>query len=297
MTSRRIFLRGFLAAISSIVLPDVFVFAAAPNAFKGREVFDRILQKADSGKWRSLPIGQLMGKIALELKGTPYVAGTLELNIDKEVCSADLTGLDCVTFFETTLDFARMIKKGGRSPEALLAEIKFTRYRGGALGDYSSRLHYTKDWLYDNENKHVIEVLSTLPGAEPFPQKVGFMTNHPERYKQLAAHPDLIPSMKRQESMINRRSLTCIPLDKIAIVESLLKTGDIVGVCTDSPGIDIAHTGLVFRDENGIAHFMDASSKKNVMKVTIEPGPISETFTWSKRLTGAVFARPLEVSE
>jgi hypothetical protein len=34
-----------------------------------------------------------------------------------------------------------------------------------------------------------------------------------------------------------------------------------------------------------------------VMKVTIEPGPIGETFTWSKSLTGAVFARPLEVSE
>ena len=96
---------------------------------------------------------------------------------------------------------------------------------------------------------------------------------------------------------MNSRSLTFIPLDKIAQVQSLLKTGDIVGVCTSTPGIDIAHTGLVFRDEMGVAHFMDASSKKNVMKVTIEPGPISETFTWSKSLTGAVFARPLEVSE
>jgi hypothetical protein len=297
MTSRRIFLSGLLAVLSSIVLPEGFVFAEVPTAFKGREVFDRILQKADNEKWRSLPIGQLMGKIALELKGTPYVAGTLELSEDKEVCSADLTGLDCVTFLETTLDFARMLKKGGRTPEALLAEIKFTRYRGGAPGDYSSRLHYTKDWLSDNENKHVIEVLSTLPGAEPFTQRVGFMTNHPANYKQLAAHPELIPSMRRQESIINSRSLTYIPLDKIAKVQSLLKTGDIVGVCTSTPGIDIAHTGMVFRDESGVAHFMDASSKKNVMKVTIEPNPISETFTWSKSLTGAVFARPLEVGE
>jgi Protein of unknown function (DUF1460) len=297
MISRRIFLSGLLAVVSSLALPDAFVYAEAPTAFKGREVFERILQKADSEKWKALPLGELMGKIALELKGTPYVAGTLELSADKEVCSVDLTGLDCVTFFETTLDFARMLKKGGRTPEALLAEIKLTRYRGGAPGDYSSRLHYTKDWLYDNENKHVIKVLSTLPGAEPFSQKVGFMTNHPDSYKQLAAHPDLIPSMKRQESIINCRSLTFIPLDKIAKVESMLKTGDIVGVCTSTPGIDIAHTGLVFRDGKGIAHFMDASSKKNVMKVTIEPLPISETFTWSKSLTGAVFARPLEVGE
>jgi hypothetical protein len=297
MTSRRFFLSSLLAVLSSFALPDLYVYAEVPMAFKGRAVFDRILQKADCEKWRSLPIGELMGKIALELKGTPYVAGTLELSADKEVCSADLTGLDCVTFFETTLDFARMLKKGGRTPEALLAEIKFTRYRGGAPGDYSSRLHYTKDWFYDNENKHVIEVLSTLPGAEPFTQKVGFMTSHPESYKQLAAHPELIPSMKRQESIINSRSLDFIPLERIARIEPMLKTGDIVGVCTSTPGIDIAHTGLVFRDEKGVVHFMDASSKKNVMKVTIEPGRISETFTWSKSLTGAVFARPLEVGE
>jgi hypothetical protein len=28
--------------------------------------------------------------------------------------------------------------------------------------------------------------------------------------------------------------------------------------------------------------------------VTLENGPISETLNWSKKLTGAMFARPLE---
>jgi hypothetical protein len=30
------------------------------------------------------------------------------------------------------------------------------------------------------------------------------------------------------------------------------------------------------------------------MKVTLEPRPVSEDFRWSRRLTGAMFARPLE---
>ena len=73
------------------------------------------------------------------------------------------------------------------------------------------------------------------------------------------------------------------------------KSGDIVGIATTEPGIDIAHTGLVIVDESGVPHFMDASSSKKKMQVTFEPGPISESHsTGRQKLTGAVFARPLE---
>jgi hypothetical protein len=211
------------------------------------------------------------------------------------VCAVNLTGLDCVTFFEDTLCFARMLKKGGRTPGDLLAEVTFTRYRGGVLGDFTSRLHYTTDWLTDNEAKKVVKVLAPdLPGAAPFTQKVGIMTEKPQNYRQLAAHPELVPKIKKYEDEINARTLKFIPMDKLAGVEPLLKTGDIVGVCTTEAGIDIAHTGLVYLDGEGVPHFMDASSARSRMKVTIEPGPISGSLSWSKKLTGAMFARPLE---
>ena len=267
---------------------------AAATQFKGEDVFKHILALAKEGHWSSLPIGELMGKIALELKGTPYVANTLEVSLDHEICSVDLAGLDCVTFFESTLDFARMIKKGGHAQKALLAEVKYTRYRGGTVGDYTSRLHYTSDWLADNEAKGVIAILADIPGAAPFTQKVGFMSEHPEHYRQLAAHPDLVPKMKALEETINKRAKIYIPMDKIAAAEPHLKTGDIVGLCTSKPGIDIAHTGLIYKDDQGVAHFMDASSKKSKMQVSLEAGPISQYLKTSKDITGAVFARPLE---
>lgn len=263
--------------------------------FKGADVFDRILRKAVEGDWAALPIGRAMGRIAKELEGTPYVGFTLEQSNDREICAVNLTGLDCVTFFEDTLNFARMLKKGGHTPADLLAEVTFTRYRGGVLGDFTSRLHYTTDWFADNEEKHVVKLLAPeLPGAQPFTQRVGIMTAKPQHYRQLAAHPELIPRIRTLEDRINARSMKFIPMEKLAGVEPLLKTGDIVGVSTIEAGIDIAHTGLIYRDTNGVPHFMDASSGKNQMRVTIEPGPISHALNWSGKLTGAMFARPLE---
>jgi hypothetical protein len=269
-----------------------------PVTFRGESKFCNIVNKAKENNWRALPIGELMGKIADMLEGTPYVASTLELSPDVELCSANLDELDCVTFFETTLGLARMIKKGGETQKDLLAEIQLTRYRGGSVGDYASRLHYTSDWLADNESKQTVEVLSKLPGAEKFPQKVNFMSSHPASYKQLAAHPELVKKIKQRENEINARTLMYVPLDKVADAEAHLQTGDIVGICTNVPGLDISHTGLVIRDKDGVPHFMDASSQKKNMKVTLEPGPISKYMTESnersQKIIGLVFARPLE---
>lgn len=294
MHTRRSFIFALVASLSSLALSNASECAAASSAFKGRELFDRIVGKSAKEHWNALPLGALMGKIALEFENSPYKENTLELSIDKEICCADLTAFDCVTFFETTLDFARMLKMGTATPDSLLAQIKVTRYRGGIAGDYSSRLHYMTDWLADNESRGVVKILSNLPGTEPFKKTIDFMSSHPGSYKQLAKHPELVSKIRQFENVMNTRSMMFIPINKIAAVEHLLQTGDIVAVCTDKPGIDIVHTGLVYSDANGLRHFMDASSKKSVMKVTIEPGPISQALTWSKSLSGAIFARPLE---
>lgn len=301
MTTRRSFLSrvsiGTFGLLSATAIGRAFgnSLSAQAESFKGSEVFDRILAKALKNKWETLPIGQCMGHVAMEFRGTPYVGFTLELNKDREICAVDLLGLDCVTFFEDTLDFSRMLKLGGRTPQAMLEQIQFTRYRGGHMTNFLSRLHYTTDWFVDNQKKGVIKILAPeLPGAEPYTQKVGIMTAHPENYKQLVAHPEWIPTIQRYEDAINARTLDYIPLDKLKGVEPYLKTGDIVGVCENVRGIDIGHTGLVIKDAAGVPHFMDASSMKRNMRVTLETPPISKTFTWSRHITGAMFARPLE---
>jgi len=295
---RRQFLLTLLSAACAArtFAADTASSATADLAFKGADVFDRLLATATRENWSKLPIGQLMGRVARQLEGTPYVGFTLELSPDREFCSINLTGLDCVTFFEDTLAFARMLKRGGHTPADMLREVTVTRYRNGVVGDFTSRLHYTTDWFVDNEKKKVVKTLAPdLPGATDFTQKVGIMTRKPKNYRQLAAHPDLIPAIAKIEDEINARKLKFIPLAALEKAEPLLQTGDIVGVATTAPGIDIAHTGLVYVDDAGTRHFMDASSSKQKMKVTLEPGPLHTALNWSKALTGAMFARPLEV--
>jgi hypothetical protein len=299
MTRREFFRNtsiGTLGILAFSALADTAGLSAPLQNFHGQEIFERIVSKASAENWRRLPIGELIGKIAMEFKGTPYVGFTLEVSKDTEACVVNLTGLDCVTFFEDSLCMARMLKRGKSSPEDLLAEVQFTRYRGGKIGDFTSRLHYTTDWFVDNAQKGVIKILTPeLPGAEPFTQKVGVMSAHPANYRQLAAHPDLVAKIRATEAEINARSLKYLPMDKLAADEHLLQTGDIVGVCTTAAGIDIGHTGLCIKDSEGVVHFMDASSSRKNMKVTFETD-IAKCLNWSTKLTGVMFARPLEVT-
>ena len=163
------------------------------------------------------------------------------------------------------------------------------------MGSYPTRLHYMTDWFVDNEEKGVVKILTpNLPGAEEFTQKVGIMTTRPELYRQLATHPQYVSEMRIIEDTINARKLEYLPMDKLESAEPLLKTGDIIGVSTTEAGIDIAHTGLVIKDEDGVAHFMDASSARSRRQVTLEP-EISKCLNWSDELTGVMVARPLEV--
>src|SRR5438132_12739995 len=132
---RRAFLtlagRALASAGLGIVNPGrVFAGPQDTRVFEGREVFDRLLVQARERRWSELPIGERVGAIGMALRQTPYVAATLELYDDREVCSVDFRGLDCVTFFELALALARMLKRGERTPDALLAEVTFLRYRG-----------------------------------------------------------------------------------------------------------------------------------------------------------------------
>ena len=70
--------------------------------------------------------------------------------------SVNLNGVDCWTYFEIALGFARMLelKTGNYTPQDLLAMIELDRYRGGQCnGRYTSRLHYLEDWIDDNERR------------------------------------------------------------------------------------------------------------------------------------------------
>src|SRR2546426_12226360 len=261
----------------------------------GQETFARLVTQAREHAWADRPIGERIGAVGMALRDTPYADGTLELYEDREVCSVNLRGLDCVTFFESALAFARMLRRGGRTPEALLAEVTLTRYRRGQLTDFASRLHYMSDWFVDNEDKRVVRLITReLPGAARFTKRVSFMSAHPEAYRQLKANPALVRKIARVEADINAREMHDLAKEKIAAARSLLMTGDIVGITTTIEGLDCAHAGLCYREAAGALRLLHASTTRKA--VTLDGGLATYPAGVSTH-TGIMVARPLEATE
>jgi Protein of unknown function (DUF1460) len=294
--SRRDFLalasRALAGAVAFAAERPLHAQAGEPGAVTGEKTLERLLAQAREGRWSERAIGDRVGAVGMALRRTPYVDGTLELYDDREVCSVDLTGLDCVTFLESALALARMLKRGGQTPEALVSEVTYTRYRDGRVTDYASRLHYMSDWFFDNQAKRVVRVITgDLPGAAPFTRRVGYMSAHPEAYRQLRANPEMVAKIARVEADINARAMQYLPKEKVAAARELLKTGDIVGITTTIDGLDCSHSGLCYRDAGGMVRLLHASTTK---KAVVLDEDLASYLAGVSTHTGIMVARPLE---
>lgn len=256
-----------------------------------RYIFSRAVLKSREERWDLLPIGKRMEKIGTLFLGTPYVGGTLEGD-GPEVCRLDLTGLDCVTFFESVLTIARLVR---RKPLAtwtdLIKEVTYTRYRSGVLEDYTSRLHYTADWIEDNIKKGVVADITQEIGGQLFPVLVSYMSEHPALYKPLKLDTSLVPRIASIERGLATTTRYYIPRDQIAKIEHLLHTGDIVAIATSKAGLDYSHTGMIVRDGDQ-ARFMHASLQKK--KVVLD-SPLNEYIAGVRSHIGVTIVRPIEV--
>lgn len=237
------------------------------------------------------PIGDVMIEIAKSFLGTEYVAHTLEVG-EKEQLVVNLTGLDCYTFFETTLALSRSIKLGKTSFEDYLDQIKLIRYRNGEMNDYPSRLHYSTDWIYDNEKKGIVKNVTKDIGGENYDNNVYFMSENPDKYKFLNDNPGFVKRIAATEQEINSRDYYFIPQDKIAELEGGIKSGDIIAITTDIAGLDVAHTGMAIKLEDGRIHFIHAPNVGH--KVEITEKPLAYYVLKNKRQTGIMVVRPLE---
>lgn len=253
-------------------------------------IAQRLFELADKEHWQDETIGRIMASAGRTLVGTPYVGGTLESD-GPEQCVVHLEGLDCVTFFENMLAFARCVKAGKHSLEHMKDEVEWTRYRNGKVLSYTSRLHYTGDWITNNVEKNVVTNITRQLGGIPFPLKVGFMSKNPKYYKALQRNPEWIAVIAAQEKTLSARQHWYIPKEKVASIESKLQSGDIIAITTSKEGLDYSHTGMIYKTPDGIAHFMHASSAKK--KVVLDEA-ISEVLKTVPTNTGITVLRPRE---
>lgn len=285
MIHRRSFLRSVIAATA---------VAAVPFRLTARHLImthEGVIAEVQRQGWTELPIGALMGKIGEMFISTPYVGGTLE-GQGPEVCRVFYDKLDCVTYFELVLALARTIKASCWEETDVVREVTKTRYRGGMLDGYLSRLHYTSEWISDNTKKGVVENITVRDtDAVIFENTVNFMSTHPQYYGPLKDDPTMVRQISEIEQRINSHQRWFVPKDKIESFEPRLQTGDIVAVATSKAGLDYAHTGMINVDEQGRRRFMHAST---TAKRVIIDDTISKYANSVKAHTGITVVRPLE---
>lgn len=253
------------------------------------KIINSLLEKAQNEKWHQLSFDKLIIQVASQFIGTEYQGGILEGNY--EVCRVNFHGLDCVTFVESVLNISRIIKQEKYRIEDLFESIIQTRYRDGIITDYTSRLHYTADWIYQNTRNYIFTDITPQFGAEKINFKVNFMSKNPKYYKVLTDNPELISKIELQEKDINSRTNYYIPKSKIKQIERKLQDGDIICIVTNKSGLDYAHLGFVYKPLDGTSRLMHASSTQK--KVIIDT-TVSEYLNSVKTHTGITILRPRE---
>jgi hypothetical protein len=267
------------------------------TVFKGQDHFNRLVNQAKANNWPSLSIGERTAAVGQALVGTRYKHFTLEIDNRIEAASVNFTGMDCWTFFEISLAFARMLNEpdANWTPERMLHYVELDRYRGGeCTGEYLSRLHYLEDWLADNKQRGLVDDLTPGLGGRSVPHSAREMSIGWRHYRYLAANKSLLGPLAHMEARVSSRPLYQIPKNKVAGIESKLRSGDIIGIVSRDRGglYSTAHVGLALRTNDGL-HFMHASSPGNSGRVIVD-AHISQYLARHGSDSGILVARPLK---
>lgn len=218
---------------------------------------------------REAPMSELVVKIAKHFLGTPYVAGTLE--VEPEQLTVNMAETDCILFVEMCVALALTAKDAEPSFDKYLDNLAGLRYRDGIVDGYTSRLHYTSEWIAQGEKRDIFKEVTRECGGRPIAQKFHFMSTHPASYKQLKDSPDDVAKMRRIEQALEAKDYCYIPKADLPRCIKDIRSGDIIAFCSTVAGLDIAHIGIALRDGDTLT-FIHAST--TAKKVIINPQPL-----------------------
>lgn len=221
---------------------------------------------------------------AEKLKGTPYVAHTLES--DSEMLTINIDQLDCTTFVEALYALSRTTLNGRYSWRDFANNIESIRYRNGQMNGYASRLHYVSDWIVDNSHRgNVSEITSSIPDARYEIKTIDYMSAHRDLYPQLADSATYA-ELKSFEIAYRMHRFPYIRKNSVDSkkVKEKLKSGDIIALVTKTDGLDVSHMAIIVEDEKGKFHMLHASSVDG--EIIIEKDDLKETLRRNRNCIG-----------
>jgi hypothetical protein len=290
----------FLVAIrtaAAVAIPEYQPRLPFSTVFKGKEKFDHLVARAERENWRALPIGERTARVGAALAGTPYVNYTLEIDDRIESPSVNFHGLDCWTFYEVSLGFARMlrVKDSGYRPEDLLAMIELERYRDGrCTGSYLSRMHFLEEVFANNGERGLSTNPTKQMGGVRLSRNITEMTSAWRSYRYLRNNRALLPGMAKIQAQVSALPVYHIPASRVAAAEKFLQTGDIIAITSRDKSGYTSHVGMAVRKPDGV-HFMHATSRRSAGRKVILDGRISSYLKRSRDHYGIIVYRPKDV--
>ena len=255
-----------LPEISSSQLLDVLVRQPDSNNTE-REIaaqsedlarFEKIVQYAKQQNLPDRPIGEIVQAIADNFLGQPYAEGLLDKS-GTEKLVVTLDKFDCVLFVETVMAIARGVAVKDYDYQNFVNRIEEQRYLNGKMNGYCSRLHYFSEWINDNQKRQTVENITTQLGGVPMNKQLNFMSQHRSSYPQMVKDEATYQCIVGIEADLAKTTVNYIPTNGIKSIYSQLKPGDIVAVATDVKGLDVTHTGFVYRNADGNMGLIHAS--------------------------------------
>ncbi len=241
---------------------------------------------------RQAPKGAEPIYFARQLLGVPYVGATLERDLDTEPLVVNLRELDCTTIVEVVAALwhtHRDIAAGKTTAKQAFATycrwLERYRYWNGRRDGYCSRHHYFSWWWHDNIQQGL---LSEVPlkhegiNLTPLTVKLNYMSQNPEKYRQLAAHPEWVERLKPLEQQYSGRDGYYLSQEELrrigsAALRHQIHEGDIIAIVTKKGGLDYSHLGFASWHKDGRLHLLNASSLHK--KVVDEPKTLYQYLT------------------
>lgn len=243
------------------------------------------------------PFGPAVARAAELALGLPYAAYTLEQYLadggrpSNEPLTLHLSKFDCVSLVESAIAVARTAAAGPRQGwERFAREVERMRYRGGRRGGFASRLHYFSEWIADGTRRGLVRDLGTEVGGVRDERPLRFMTAHRSSYPALRDETTFA-AIGRMERSLDRTPRWLVPAHRIVQVQDRIHSGDVLAFATAIPGLDVTHTGLAYRDAQGVLRVLHAPLSGGAVEVSRTTLP--QYVSAIRRATGILVARPL----
>jgi hypothetical protein len=253
------------------------------------EIFDEVMERAEAERMDTLPMGEIIVRIGRPFVGGPYTPHTLELPGPERVV-VNLREFDCVTYVESVLAMARLIRDGRRGFSAFTEELRRIRYRDGQLNGYPSRLHYFSEWIADKERLGMVRDVTQELGGSRVTEPVNFMSRNASAYPRLVDEPAMVDEIRRVEERLSGLARYAIPQEQIARVADRIRNGDVIALTSTVRGLDIAHTGFALWVD-GRLHLMHAPLVGRSLEISERP--LAERILGISGQDGMMVARPL----